>query len=288
MKLFVKIAMIALPVLAISFWGGMRYAKEINAKPIDTLLNNIIDTSLNRDSITQEKYADSIADYYTVSDSLIKLKHIDDSVYREGFFQEKKRRAAISPKTKGYQTDDELYAKAMNLEAILINRANNFNSLGAVIKHMTTASPNYPHVPAIFPCQPGTFRRISSKFGNRVHPITGKQKNHKGLDFAAVYGTPVFATADGYVVSSFDSNRGYGNCIKIKHKFNFITLFGHLSRRTVPPGVYIKRGTIIGYVGSTGLSTGPHLHYEILKNSTPIDPIEFSELAFLAIKNGYK
>jgi murein DD-endopeptidase MepM/ murein hydrolase activator NlpD len=115
---------------------------------------------------------------------------------------------------------------------------------------------------------------LSSNYGKRTDPITGGQENHAGLDISADRGTPVHATADGVVEwAAYSGN--YGNCIEISHGFGIGTRFGHLSGYAVHIGQRVKRGDVIGYVGATGRTTGPHLHYEILLNGSPIDPMRF-------------
>ena len=114
--------------------------------------------------------------------------------------------------------------------------------------------------------------RLSSGFGMRKHPILGFNKMHKGTDFAAKEGTPVMASGDGKVIRSRWCGGG-GNCIKIKHNSTYTTVYAHLSKfaRGIKEGARVKQGQIIGYVGSTGLSTGPHLHYEVIENGKKIN-----------------
>ncbi|HUL72346.1 MAG TPA: M23 family metallopeptidase [Vicinamibacterales bacterium] len=113
---------------------------------------------------------------------------------------------------------------------------------------------------------------LSSGFGNRTDPFTGQPDFHAGLDISADKGTPVRATADG-VVESAGYNGNYGNCILITHGFGIATRFGHLSGYAVGIGQKVKRGDTIGYVGATGRATSSHLHYEILLNGQPINPL---------------
>lgn len=122
--------------------------------------------------------------------------------------------------------------------------------------------------------KPITYRKISSPFGYRKHPITGKRAFHTGLDLAAKEGTPVYATADG-VVEYARINGGYGNYILINHPLGFKTAYGHLSKFNVKSGQYVQKHDLIGYVGNTGRSTGPHLHYEILYLHKWLDPSDF-------------
>ncbi len=121
---------------------------------------------------------------------------------------------------------------------------------------------------------PLAFRRISSRFGSRFHPILHMWRHHEGVDFAAPYGTPVRATADGLVTRVGREEGGYGNVIEVRHANGIRTRYGHLSAfgRGLHVGQRVEQGETIGYVGSTGLSTGPHLHYEFLVNGRPTNP----------------
>jgi murein DD-endopeptidase MepM/ murein hydrolase activator NlpD len=116
--------------------------------------------------------------------------------------------------------------------------------------------------------------RLSSPFGYRTHPITGKKKLHAGMDMAAPKGTPVYAAESGVVIVA-QSWSGYGNCIIINHGGGLWTLYGHLSSILVKNGETVKRGNKIGLVGSTGQSTGNHLHFEVRKNSEPVNPAPY-------------
>ncbi len=119
--------------------------------------------------------------------------------------------------------------------------------------------------------------KISSTFGPKLHPILKKKKMHKGVDFKAPIGTPIKATADG-IVTTADKDWKYGNKIEIEHKNGISTFYAHLSNIHVEKGQKIKQGDTIGTVGSTGLSTGPHLHYEVREQNKPVNPEPFLSL----------
>jgi murein DD-endopeptidase MepM/ murein hydrolase activator NlpD len=129
---------------------------------------------------------------------------------------------------------------------------------------------------------PVAFTRMSSGFGMREHPILGGERMHKGLDLAVAAGTPVLAPADGVVekASWFSS---YGNFIEIAHGGNMETRYGHLSGYNVVAGQHVHKGDVIGYVGSTGRSTGPHLHYEVRIGGEAVDPTPYMQMGTIAV-----
>lgn len=129
--------------------------------------------------------------------------------------------------------------------------------------------------PAIQPVSNKDLNRIASGFGYRIDPVYKTVKMHAGLDFTAPLGTPVYATANGIVKIAGNRGDGYGNHVVINHGYGYETLYGHMFRVKARNGQRVKRGAIIGYVGSTGKSTGPHLHYEVHKNERPLDPVYF-------------
>lgn len=129
-------------------------------------------------------------------------------------------------------------------------------------------------IPAIQPVANKNLRKMASGFGYRLHPIYKTYKMHEGIDFTAPTGTPIYATGNGRIVTA-GPDRGYGNCVVISHGFGYQTLYGHMYRIKARPGQQVKRGELIGYVGNTGLSSGSHLHYEVIRNGKKINPINY-------------
>lgn len=123
---------------------------------------------------------------------------------------------------------------------------------------------------------------LSSSYGMRVHPITGKLARHNGVDIPAPYGTPIYATADG-IVGRAQRLGGYGNYVEIEHGNAIQTRYGHMSSYIVAPGQQVKKGQVVGYVGSTGRSTGNHLHYEVRIEGAPVNPMPFVRSDQMAI-----
>ncbi len=155
--------------------------------------------------------------------------------------------------------DRQLYAQSLSFDQLKAGAASQKDKLA--------------HIPSVLPINIKDFT-MSSGYGYRRDPVYGAQRFHEGLDFAAPTGTEVYATADGTVTEA-DRKGGYGNMIDISHGYNYVTRYAHLSRILVKDGEEVKRGQLIGYVGSTGKSTGPHLHYEVRFKDEPQNPVNY-------------
>lgn len=130
-------------------------------------------------------------------------------------------------------------------------------------------------IPAIMPISNKDLTRVASSFGMRIHPFYKVLKMHTGMDFTAPTGTDIYSTGDGMVAKIEYAQRGYGYNVMIDHGFGYETLYAHMSQIIVRPGQKIKRGTVIGYVGNTGTSVAPHLHYEVWRNGSQVNPINY-------------
>jgi murein DD-endopeptidase MepM/ murein hydrolase activator NlpD len=164
-----------------------------------------------------------------------------------------------------------------------------FNTLNAISARILSQEKSYKEIegmlrnkekllastPAIQPVANKDLKRVASGFGSRIDPVYKTIKFHAGLDFAAPQGTPIYATADGRVTTAGNTGNGFGNHVEINHGYGYETLYGHMFRIKVRSGQVVKRGEVIGWVGSTGKSTGPHLHYEVHKGGRSLDPIYF-------------
>lgn len=133
----------------------------------------------------------------------------------------------------------------------------------------------YASIPAIQPISNKHLTALTSGFGLRVHPFHEVITMHTGIDFAAPEGTPVYATADGVIVATDTAVYGYGNIITIDHGYGYLTRYAHLQGFGVIPGKHVKRGERIAFVGDTGLSTAPHLHYEVMRQGVQINPVHY-------------
>ena len=148
-------------------------------------------------------------------------------------------------------------------------------SFDEVFKLAKQKSQMLASIPGIQPVSIKGSSRLVSGFGYRIHPIYKTSKMHTGIDFAAPTGTPIYSTGNGVVSQTEFNGRGYGNNVVINHGYGYQTLYGHMTKFVVRPGQKVQRGDLIGYVGSTGSSTGPHCHYEVIKSGQKIDPINY-------------
>ena len=148
-------------------------------------------------------------------------------------------------------------------------------SLDDILKLAEAKSDFLSAIPAIQPVRNENLKNLASGFGYRTDPFTKVKKMHEGMDFSAKTGTPVYATGDGIIERADNNASGYGNHIVIRHGFGYETLYAHLSKYNAKAGQKVNRGDIIGYVGSTGRSEAPHLHYEVHKNGKVVNPLNF-------------
>jgi len=165
-----------------------------------------------------------------------------------------------------------LAATLKNLDSRLQFQEKSYKDIEGMIKNKEKLLAS---TPAIQPVSNKDLNRLASGYGYRIDPVYKTVKFHAGLDFSAPQGTPIYATADGRVITSGNTGNGYGNHVVINHGYGYETLYGHMVRVKVRSGASVKRGEVIGWVGSTGKSTGPHCHYEVHKLGRTLDPIYF-------------
>ncbi len=212
------------------------------------------------------------------------LAYRDDNIYRVIFEAEpipkEIREAGIGgvdrySELEGYSNSKLLIETAKKLDKLTSEVYVQSKSFDEVFKMAKNKEKMLASIPAIQPVKNLDLRRISSYYGFRIDPIYKVKKFHAGVDFSAPKGTPVFATGNGKVIRVRRSKRGYGNNIEIDHGYGYHTFYAHLSKFNVRRGEKVTRGQLIGYVGNTGKSTAPHLHYEIRKNGRTVNPIYY-------------
>lgn len=185
---------------------------------------------------------------------------------------ETKQEIAKVEKIKDHQLVASITTTINNIKSRITAQKKSYEEVEELVKNKEQL---LAHTPAIQPVSNKDLNRIASGFGYRIDPVYKTTKFHAGLDFSAPQGTPIYATADGTVTTAGNTGNGYGNHVIINHGYGYETLFGHMVRVKARNGQQVKRGEVIGWVGSTGKSTGPHCHYEVHKNGEKIDPIYF-------------
>lgn len=175
----------------------------------------------------------------------------------------------------GYDNSELVLQTTKRVDVLTKELAIQSKSLDYIVKLAKEKNKFLAAIPAIQPVRNENLKHMASGFGYRTDPFTKARKMHKGMDFTAKKGTPIFATGDGVVSQADDRASGYGNHIVLRHGYGYETLYAHLSKYNCRPGQRIKRGDIIGYVGSTGRSEAPHLHYEVHKDGKVVNPLNF-------------
>jgi murein DD-endopeptidase MepM/ murein hydrolase activator NlpD len=215
---------------------------------------------------------------------MVELEQRDNEVYRSIF---EATPIPDSARVKEMLAKNEIrLIQSLSNTALIENMRNQLNNLslrmsfqGQSFTEITVMVKNKEKllraIPAIQPVSNKNLKRVASGFGYRIDPLYKDSRLHAGLDFSAPTGTPIYATADGEVQIAGFNTDGYGNKVVINHGYGFQTLYAHMVRVIARVGQSIKRGEVIGYVGSTGKSTGPHLHYEVIKRGTKVDPVYY-------------
>jgi murein DD-endopeptidase MepM/ murein hydrolase activator NlpD len=215
---------------------------------------------------------------------MVELEQRDNEVYRSIF---EATPIPDSARVKEMLAKNEIrLIQSLSNTALIENMRNQLNNLslrmsfqGQSFTEITAMVKNKEKllraIPAIQPVSNKNLKRVASGFGYRIDPLYKDSRLHAGLDFSAPTGTPIYATADGEVQIAGFNTDGYGNKVVINHGYGFQTLYAHMVRVIARVGQSIKRGEVIGYVGSTGKSTGPHLHYEVIKRGTKVDPVYY-------------
>lgn len=219
-----------------------------------------------------------------IANSLVDLQRRDDNIYRIIFESEpipkEVRNAGFGginryKALEGFNNSELVVGTTKKIDKLAKQMYVQSKSFEDLYKMAMEKEKMLTCIPAIQPVSNKKLDRVASGFGYRIHPIYKTHKMHTGMDFSASTGTEIYATGNGIVKQVETSNRGYGNHVIISHGYGYETLYAHLSKIKVKQGQAINRGEVLGLVGSTGTSTAPHLHYEVIKGGAPIDPLNF-------------
>jgi len=232
----------------------------------------------------KQNYDELVSQAAMLQQEMALLEKRDNQVYRSIFEANPlpdSARAKLTEKKNEFQkitaiNDEQLgneLAKTLNNISARINyQFASYNEIENLIKNQ---GQKLACIPAIQPVSNRDLDRIASGFGMRIDPVYGTAKMHKGLDFTAPQGTPIYATGNGTIDVAGQTGDGFGNHVLINHGYGYETLYGHMYKVKVKVGEKVKRGEVIGWVGSSGKSTGPHCHYEVHINGQEVDPVYF-------------
>ena len=212
------------------------------------------------------------------------VQNRDDNIYRVIFEADPIPKSIRKAGYGGVNRYENL--KGFNNSALIINTSEKVDQISKqlyiqsksfddIIELAKNKSDMLAALPAIQPVSNKNLSRMASGYGYRIHPIYKTRKLHTGMDFSAKTGTPIYATGDGKISKVRRSRRGYGNHVIINHGYGYKTLYAHMKKYVVKKGQKVKRGEVIGFVGSTGTSVAPHLHYEVHKDGRKINPVNF-------------
>jgi len=232
----------------------------------------------------RQQYALLNRDLQRLDQVLSNIEQRDDNVYRQIMeaepISQNVRAAGVGGVNRyrhleGYANSELIIQTNQRIDKLAKRMYVQSKSFDEVVELAKKKADLLASIPAIQPVKNEEMKRMASGFGMRIHPIYKVPKMHAGLDFSAPEGTEIFATGDGKVVEVKNERTGYGRHVVIDHGYGYQTLYAHMSKSNVRVGQRLKRGDVIGAVGNTGLSSAPHLHYEVIKDDVKIDPANF-------------
>ncbi|MCU0420082.1 MAG: M23 family metallopeptidase [Cyclobacteriaceae bacterium] len=232
-------------------------------------------------------YYESLNDEVNRLNTILKeMEYRDDNIYRVVLGAEPIDKAIREAGIGGIDRYEDIRNKDLEHEEMIVKLHEHVDKLkrklfiesrsqDEVVALAENKEKLYAAIPAIQPVANKELIALASGFGMRIHPIYKVKKMHTGIDFAAAIGTPIYATADGAIDVVQNSFSGYGKMIEIDHGFGYRSRYAHMHGFAVRQGQRVKRGDLIGYVGDTGISTAPHLHYEVLINGVQVNPVHY-------------
>ena len=276
-----RLGMFMLALTGIFLAGFLIHILYLNLPQIETPKEK----SLKRELSNMQLQYDILNKQMTqIEGVLADIEDRDNNIYRLYFeanpIPEEERRAGFGginryKKFEGYDNSQLIINSNKRMDIIKKQLVVQSTSLDEIAVLAEEKEKLLAAIPAIQPVKNEDLSRIASGYGWRSDPFTKARKFHYGMDFTSPRGTPIYATGDGVIVRADSGSSGYGNHIRIDHGYGYTSLYAHLYKYNVKKGQRVKRGDVIGFVGSTGRSQAPHLHYEIFKDGDRINPINF-------------
>ena len=276
-----RFGIIALSIVGMLLSGFLLLLIYINLPYIETPKEKTLKRELNNMSLQFNLLNKKMDQAFTV---LEEVANRDNNLYRVYFeanpIAEEQRKAGFGGINRyrdleGFDNSKLIIASSKRIDILTKQIVVQSKSLDEIARLAEEKGKLLEAIPAIQPVNNEDLTRMASGFGYRTDPFTKASKFHFGMDFTAPRGTPVYASGDGKVIRSDNSASGYGRHIRIDHGYGYESLYAHLYKYNVRRGKRVKRGDLIGFVGSTGRSEAPHLHYEVFKDGRRINPINF-------------
>jgi murein DD-endopeptidase MepM/ murein hydrolase activator NlpD len=273
---FRKTSFILMAIVLVAFFGFIGFSQFLMSPNERAQKREFDNLKLHYDLLTKRIEENSSV--------LTELQERDNNVYRVFFeanpIPEEQRKAGFGGVNRykyleGFNNSSMIAKATKDVDILDKQLSVQSNSLDEIVKLAKEKEKMLASIPAIQPVSNEYLSRMASGYGWRNDPFTKARKFHKGMDFTAPKGTPIYATGDGIVIRADGRAVGYGRHVRIDHGFGYVTLYGHMTKYVVRRKQKVKRGDLIGYVGSTGRSKAPHVHYEVRKNGHQINPINF-------------
>jgi murein DD-endopeptidase MepM/ murein hydrolase activator NlpD len=268
-------------LLASALFGGLCFLTMMNLPFFESPKDKILSRELQNYKL---RYALLDKKMDQLDEVLGEIEDRDNNLYRQFFnaspipIEQRKagfKNANRYKELEGFNNSQLVKSTSERVDVLTKELAIQSKSLDQILLLAKAKEKFLTAIPAIQPVQNEDLKRMASGFGYRSDPFTKARKMHKGMDFTAGTGTPIFATGDGVVERADNAASGFGNHVVINHGFGYQSLYAHMSKYNCRLGQRVKRGDIIGFVGSTGRSEGPHCHYEVHKDGAVVNPINF-------------
>ncbi|NVK53223.1 MAG: M23 family metallopeptidase [Flavobacteriaceae bacterium] len=275
-SIYARVSIVLVAIILVAFFGFIGFSQFLMS-PNERAQKRELDNLKLHYDLLSKRIEES-------SKVLNELQERDNAIYRVYFeanpIPEEKRKAGFGGVNRynyldGFENSTVIKKITKDLDVLSKQMVVQSKSLDEIVELAKNKEEMLASIPAIQPVANKNLKRMASGYGYRIHPIYKTRKFHWGMDFSAPKGTPVYATGNGVVEKAKRSRRGYGNQVKINHGFGYTTFYAHLDKFVVRRNQKVKRGDLIGYVGTSGTSTAPHLHYEVTKNNRKVNPVYY-------------
>jgi murein DD-endopeptidase MepM/ murein hydrolase activator NlpD len=275
-SIYKKVSFTFLTILLVAFFGFIGFSQFMTS-PNERAQKREFDNLKLHYDLLEKRIEES-------NNILSELQERDNTIYRVYFeanpIPEEQRKAGFGGVNKykyleGFDNSSMIKKATKDLDILSKQMVVQSKSLDEIVKLAKNKEEMLASIPAIQPVANKDLKRMASGYGFRVHPIYKTKKYHWGMDFSAPEGTPVYATGNGVVTQALRTRKGLGNYVKIDHGYGYVTVYGHMDNFIVRNNQKLKRGDLIGYVGTSGTSTAPHLHYEVHKANQKVNPVYF-------------